>query len=127
MEDAGMKVLRVWPAVQPIATTKGSITTVLPVLEPNEIGVFNDTMLEFLDHFMLASKDHGIKGQEYIEAHQGWQCKRANTIKGELGSNSGSLSSASPYSLTGLRLMRSASSPFTFMVSGILTPRRSKV
>ncbi|KAL5534218.1 hypothetical protein ACEPAG_680 [Sanghuangporus baumii] len=31
------------------------------------------------------------KGQEYIEAHQGWQCDRVNTIKGEIGSDNGIL------------------------------------
>ncbi|KAL5495243.1 hypothetical protein ACEPAI_706 [Sanghuangporus weigelae] len=160
-----MEVLRVWLDGQSTATTKGTTITAYPDLEPNEIGVFDDTVLEFLDDFTLASKDHGIKlmisthsfnaleggdvygalygtgffyewenatsqfdnrlrhvlnhehktlhqpwrelsdyifafeaqneamigkDQEYIEAHQGWQCERANTIKGELGSNSDS-------------------------------------
>ncbi|KAL5534217.1 hypothetical protein ACEPAG_679 [Sanghuangporus baumii] len=69
MEDAGMKVLRVWLNGRSTATTNQtalilpqttSITT-YPGLEPNEIDVFNDTVLGFLDGFMLASKDHGIK------------------------------------------------------------------
>ncbi len=31
------------------------------------------------------------KGADYIAAHQSWQCDRAATIKGALGSNSGIL------------------------------------
>ncbi|TFY75941.1 hypothetical protein EWM64_g8071 [Hericium alpestre] len=31
------------------------------------------------------------KGQQYIKEHQNWQCDRATTTKGELGSNSGIL------------------------------------
>ncbi|OCB90139.1 UPF0103-domain-containing protein [Sanghuangporus baumii] len=114
----------------------GTAITAYPVLEPDEIGVSNDTVLEFLDDFKLSSKDHGIKGQEFIEAHQGWQCERANTIKGELDFNSGILVTTGggsflhesvQHSLTGLRVMHSTSPPFTLMVSGILTPRRSEV
>ncbi|KAL5535543.1 hypothetical protein ACEPAF_3637 [Sanghuangporus sanghuang] len=129
----------------------GTAITAYPVLEPDEIGVSNDTVLEFLDDFKLSSKDHGIKfiisihsfnalegggGQEFIEAHQGCQCERANTIKGELDFNSGILVTTGggsflhesvQHSLTGLRVMHSTSPPFTLMVSGILTPRRSEV
>ncbi|KAI0336245.1 glycoside hydrolase [Cubamyces sp. BRFM 1775] len=31
------------------------------------------------------------KGQDYIQQHQQWQCDRANTIRGQLGDNSGIL------------------------------------
>lgn len=78
MEDAGMKVLRVWLDGQSTATTKactpigggvysqtlmsqGTTITAYPDLEPNEIGVFDDTVLELLDDFMPASRDHGVK------------------------------------------------------------------
>ncbi|EJD03939.1 beta-1,3-mannanase [Fomitiporia mediterranea MF3/22] len=61
MQDAGMKVLRVWLDGQSTATTKGTTITAYPSLEPNQIGVFNDKVLELLDDFMIASHAHGIK------------------------------------------------------------------
>jgi mannan endo-1,4-beta-mannosidase len=165
LQKAGVKVLRVWLDGQG-SPTKGTTITPFPSLEPNTVGVYNDTVLELLDAVMINAHNYGIKllismhswnalaagdvydqwwgtgyfyeqqdaqdafdnrlrhvlththktlgkqwkdlsqyifafeaeneamignGQDYIAAHQYWQCDRAKTIKSVLGSNSGIL------------------------------------
>ncbi|KAH8118747.1 beta-1,3-mannanase [Phellopilus nigrolimitatus] len=61
MQDAGMKVLRVWLDGQSTASTKGTTITTYPSLEPNEIGTYDDTVLNLLDEFMVDAQAHKIK------------------------------------------------------------------
>jgi len=166
LQSAGVKVLRVWLDGQDSGSTKGTNIQSYPNLEPDEVGQYNDTVLELVDGIMINAKNYGIKllismysfnslqandtygtqytvegfyensdaisafdarlthvlnhqhttlnqpwsqlseyifafeaqneamiglGQDYIQNNQQWQCDRATTIKGVLGSNSGIL------------------------------------
>ncbi|KLO14435.1 glycoside hydrolase family 5 protein [Schizopora paradoxa] len=61
MQSAGMKVLRVWISAQTTASTKNTTITPYNSVEPDTIGVYDDTVLELLDDFMLDSFARGIK------------------------------------------------------------------
>ncbi|KAH8115463.1 beta-1,3-mannanase [Phellopilus nigrolimitatus] len=61
LQDAGMKVLRVWLDGQSTGSTKGTKITSYPSLEPKEIGTYDDTVLNKLDAFMVDAKAHNIK------------------------------------------------------------------
>jgi len=165
LQSVGVKVLRVWLDGQG-SPTKGTYITPFPSLEPNQVGVYDDTVLNLYDDIMVNANTYGIKllismhsfnalqandvygqrwgtgyfyenqsafdafdnrlrhviththktlgkqwkdlskyifafeaeneamignGQDYIAAHQYWQCDRAKTIKAALGSSSGIL------------------------------------
>ncbi|EMD41441.1 glycoside hydrolase family 5 protein [Gelatoporia subvermispora B] len=65
LSSAGMKVLRVWLDGQS-TDQKGTPINPFPSLEPTQIcngtaSCYNDTVLERLDAFMVASQAHGIK------------------------------------------------------------------
>ncbi|KAH8120346.1 beta-1,3-mannanase [Phellopilus nigrolimitatus] len=61
LQDAGMKVLRVWLDGQSSKTTKGTQIASFPSLEPDEIGTYDDTVLNKLDAFMVDAQAHKIK------------------------------------------------------------------
>lgn len=66
LQSAGMKVLRVWLDGQSSAQ-KGTDIDAYPDLEPSEIGTYNDTVLERLDTFMLATNAAGIKVRSHLK------------------------------------------------------------
>uniref|UniRef100_A0A6B2L8V3 mannan endo-1,4-beta-mannosidase n=1 Tax=Arcella intermedia TaxID=1963864 RepID=A0A6B2L8V3_9EUKA len=61
LRAAGIKVLRVWLDGQSSGTTKGTNIQKYPDLEPNTVGVFDDTVLGLIDQLMLNAKGYGIK------------------------------------------------------------------
>jgi len=61
LQAAGVKVLRVWLDGQTSATTKGTNIISFPDLEPKQIGVFDDTVLNLLDGVMINAHSYGIK------------------------------------------------------------------
>jgi len=61
MKDAGMKVLRVWLDGQSTGSTKGTTITSYPSLEPDQIGTYDDTVLNLLDDFMIDAQSYGVK------------------------------------------------------------------
>ncbi|KZV88563.1 glycoside hydrolase [Exidia glandulosa HHB12029] len=61
LQKAGMKVLRVWLDGQSSAGTKGTNIDAYPGLEPDNVGTFDDTVLNKLDDFMLDAQKYGIK------------------------------------------------------------------
>ncbi|EKM60724.1 glycoside hydrolase family 5 protein [Phanerochaete carnosa HHB-10118-sp] len=171
LQNANMKVLRVWINGQTDTDLKGTTITPFPDVEPNQIcngdqSCYDPTILNLLDELMVDAHSYGIKliitmhtfnaleagdvygveygtgyfyeqtypqqafdqrlmyimnhvnsqlgqpwkelndyifafeaeneamigkGQDYIEAHQQWQCDRATTIKNELDGNTGIL------------------------------------
>ncbi|KAI5124677.1 hypothetical protein M0805_004285 [Coniferiporia weirii] len=79
MEDAGMKVLRVWLDGESTSTTKGTTITSYNSLEPNVIGTYDDTVLNLLDTFMVDAHSYNIK--LLISMHS-WNALSAGDVYG---------------------------------------------
>lgn len=60
LQSAGVKVIRVWLDGQS-GSPKGSTITPFPDLEPNQIGSYDDTVLNLMDTVMINAKSYGIK------------------------------------------------------------------
>lgn len=61
LKSAGVKVVRVWLDGQSSGSTKGTPITTYPSLEHNQIGQYDDTVLNLMDGVMLNAYKYGIK------------------------------------------------------------------
>jgi len=61
MQKAGLKVLRVWLDGQSTASTKGTTIQSYPSLEPSQVGVYDDTVLNLIDGLMITANKYGVK------------------------------------------------------------------
>ncbi|KAI5776542.1 glycoside hydrolase family 5 protein [Geopyxis carbonaria] len=61
LQDASIRVLRVWLDGQHSGGTKGTDITEYAGLEPSSVGTYDDTVLSLLDDFMVESNKRGIK------------------------------------------------------------------
>jgi len=80
LQNAGFKVLRVWLDGQSTASTKGTTIQAYPDLEPYQVGVFNDTVLNLVDGLMLNAQKYGIKLM--ISMHS-WNALAAGDVYGK--------------------------------------------
>lgn len=81
MQDAGMKVLRVWMDAESTGSTKGTTITSYPALEHAAIGTYDDTVLNLLDAVMVDAHKYGIK--LLISMHS-WNALSGGDIYGQV-------------------------------------------
>ncbi|KAA1471168.1 glycoside hydrolase family 5 protein [Dentipellis sp. KUC8613] len=81
MQNAGMKVIRVWMDAESTSSTKNTPITSYPALEPNSIGTYDPTVLNLLDTFMVDAHAHGIK--VLISMHS-WNALSGGDVYGKL-------------------------------------------
>jgi len=80
MQKAGLKVLRTWLDGQSSRSTKGTNIETFWDLEPNEVGVYNDTVLELTDALMINAQKYGVK--LLISMHS-WNALSAGDVYGK--------------------------------------------
>jgi len=61
LQNAGIKVIRVWLDGQTSGSTKNTTIQSFPSLEPNQVGTYDDTVLNLVDQLMITAKRYGIK------------------------------------------------------------------